>query len=115
MIGSHYRYPELSCDLQNGVAQQKVVLDMDNIRSARPQKVPNRSLDKKGWRKAEFGIKKKRQRMNPKYSYALSQEALGANASGRANDRSFVTSLRQNHREAVREISRPIHIRRICI
>ena len=52
MIGSHYRYFELSCNLKNGVAQQKVVLDMNNIRSAHAQKVPNRSLDKKGWRKA---------------------------------------------------------------
>jgi hypothetical protein len=70
MIGSHNWYPEFSSDLTNRIAQQKVVLNVNHIRSARAQKLPYGSFDKKRGRKAEFGIKKKRERMNPKDSYA---------------------------------------------
>jgi len=115
MIGSYYRYSELSGDLKNRVAQQKVILDVDNIRPGLTQKVTYRSFDKERRRKAELGIKKKRERMNPQDSYTLREEGLRANSPGRANNRNFVTTLGQNHREAVREISCPIHIGRICI
>ena len=35
MVSSHHWYHELSGDLRNRIAQQEVILDVDNIRSIR--------------------------------------------------------------------------------
>ncbi len=115
VIGSHDRYSELSGDLTNRVAQQKVILDMDNVGPARAQKVANRVFDEKRGSKTEFGIKKKREGLNTKHRYAVLQRRLGAKSAGRANDRNFVASPSQGRRKAIGEISGSIHIGRIGI
>ena len=94
VVRSHHWYSQLSCDVEDHAAEEKVILDVHHVRDGR-------FLEFRGWTtpyhegrgKPKIGIEQKRQGENPKHLNAILPGNLPAKVTAWTDDRYLMAPL----------------------